>query len=196
MLSGRRPATICLAVAACAATGFVGATVLGAAGEPSPASEGPADLSGRPGSDALANQQPDPLGEGPDWALTVFTAANGQRCAAAGRVVDGKVGLLRSDGSFVPYSISEGATCVDLDAVPAGVQVAMGAQGDARTVIHGIAGPQVETIVVGTPERSFEPEIGDRGSYLAVLDPARAKIGEVTVRARLHDGRTLTLYGG
>lgn len=193
----RRTILALTALAACALAGFATATVLGAgSGGSSPAAPATGlDLAGRPGSDSVESRQADPAGRGPDWGVVVFTANNGQACAAAGRLSAGKVGAMRKDGSIHPYPIADGASCVDLDAVPAGAQVTMGTGSGARTVVHGIAGPDVASVTLGTPDGTRDLALGPRGSFLAVLDAADVSLGDVKLSARLHSGASRQLLG-
>ncbi|HEV3001562.1 MAG TPA: hypothetical protein VGW75_12545 [Solirubrobacteraceae bacterium] len=193
----RRTIIALVTLALCVAGGFATATVLGAGadGSPAPKPAGGLDLGAKPGSDSVESRQADPAGRGPDWGVVVFTARNGHACAAAGPIAGGRVGARRRDGTIAPYPIDEGASCVDLDAVPAGAQVTMGTGAGARTVVHGVAGPDVASVTLTTPQGARDLRIGPRGSFLAVLDAADAALGDVKLSARLHSGASRQLLG-
>jgi hypothetical protein len=110
----------------------------------------------------------------------------------AGQVVGGKVGALVDD-RFHEYPLHEGGSCVDLDRVPAGVQVTQPAAGDAPTVAHGLAGPQVKSISVTAGEQSVTPKLGPRGGFVVPLAPG-TRIEDVDVVAVLRDGSSVTLF--
>jgi hypothetical protein len=185
-----------IALILCSATGFAAATVLGAGSDPVGRQGGTLaqDLAGAPGSESLDATYPDPAQKRKDWGVVVFTARDGQTCAAAGRTAAGKVGTLRPDGSVEPYPIEDGASCVDLKVVPAGAQVTMGTGVDARTIIHGIAGPEVTSVTLKTPSGIRDLPIGPRGSFLAVLT-ANTRFDEVEVTAQLRTGEVRKLLG-
>lgn len=145
------------------------------------------------GSESIEQVTRDPLtsaskGTGRDWALTVFRAKNGSTCAAPSRKVGSKAGSLNADGSVTPYPIEDGATCVDLRAQPAGVQMTKGPEG---TTIHGLAGPTIKSISVVVNGTSRAVSVGPRGAFLAVLGDV--EFTAVKVTAVTQSGETLTL---
>ena len=77
-----------------------------------------------PGSPkVLALTTPDPQGGAP-WGLRTFTTTRGAGCVQAGRVVDGQLGVLGSDGAFaddgrlhpIPVASASQLACAALDA--------------------------------------------------------------------------------
>ncbi|HEX2084690.1 MAG TPA: hypothetical protein VHF89_03335 [Solirubrobacteraceae bacterium] len=143
------------------------------------------------GTDSTEGRVPDPLGEGPPWSVVVFRSRDGRTCTAVGRNVRGRVGAI-NDGEFHEYPIHEGASCMDLTKIPAGATVGSGAEPHVRTTVHGLAGPDVERIVLTTPEGTRDLPIVRRGAFLAVLEPS-VEIPDVEVVAILKSGRELKL---
>jgi hypothetical protein len=186
----RRPLAALIVLLACAAVGFAAATVIGSTGDAADDDR----LAGKPGSEALDTAQPDPSGAGREWAVTVFTARNGQKCAAVGRRVGDKVGSVAPDGTFTPYPIEDGASCIDLEEVPAGAQVSSSTGRDRRTTVHGLAGPRVRRVILGVDGVKRRLRVGARGAFLAVLGP-EVEPDAIRLTATLDDGSELRLLG-
>ena len=195
MLTMRSVLIAALIVGSVIAGSVAGATVIGASSEPreSHGAVEPGGLAGVRGSDTIEHVKPDPGGEGREWAVTVFRAKNGQTCAAPGRKQGTRVGQIAPDGSFVPYPIEDGATCVDLRGVPAGAQVTS-TPSEGRTTVHGIAGPKVRQISLTVNGETRELAIGPRGAFFAVLGP-EADPESLNVSATLEDGSVVMLIG-
>lgn len=199
----RRPTLAVITLALCSAGVATTAVLADAGGEP--AGTGDVNhvaahagvngdhLSGRAGSDTIESQQADPTQRGaPGWGVVVFTAKNGQTCAAPGRLGNGALGQLREDGSVMPYPIENGASCINFADAPAGAQVSTGRYG--RTVVHGLAGPTIASVTLKTPSATRMLPIGPRGSFLAVLANAEPP-SALTVTVKLKDGSAKTLLG-
>lgn len=144
------------------------------------------DPGAEPGTDSVEGRVADPGGGGPPWSVVVFRSRDGRTCAAAGRNVDGKVGAINR-GRFSEYPIRDGASCADLDSVPAGVQITSRVGDDENTVVHGVAGDDVRSIEIRTPSGAVTPAIGRRGGFVAVF-PSTVAIDEIDVIARLASG--------
>lgn len=191
----RRSVLLPTALLACTIVGFTAATVIGAS-DPAPQPHGilePGQLAGIAGTDAIERTAADPKATGRDWAVTAFKAKNGQTCVAAGRKQGDKVGVNAKDGSFVPYPIEDGATCVDLGVVPAGAQMTS-SPSEGRTTIHGVAGPKVRQINLSVNNISSELATGPRGAFLAVFGP-EVDPATVKVSATLKNGSVVALLG-
>lgn len=181
----RKPLILFASLAACAIVGFTAATVIGAAGAPPPVVESV----GKPGTDSIDQVVRDPKGKERDWAVTAFAAKDGRACVASGRKEGAKVSNVNPDDTFTPYPIEDGATCVDLGQVPAGVQVTWSP--DATTV-HGLAGPNVRSISLTVSGASRDLPLGPRRAFLAVLGP-EAGLESLKVTATMKDGSFVTL---
>lgn len=115
----------------------------------------------------------DPAG-GLPWGIRVATAPAGETCQAVGRVLDGRLGVLRGR-VFRELPATHADTCVTLGPrtlAPAWSQYPgpnVSARG-ARTVVHGLAGPGVTEVIVeglgGT--RRLAPS--RRGAFVTVYE--------------------------
>ena len=115
-----RRAILPAALIALAIGGFTAASVIGS-NDPPAQPHGILDaggLAGVAGSDAVDHVKRDPQGKGPEWAVTVFRAKNGQTCVEPGRKQGNRSGDFTPDGRFVPYPIEDGGSCTDLSASP------------------------------------------------------------------------------
>ena len=126
-----------------------------------------------------------------EWAVTVFKSKGGPTCVARGRKQGSQVGEVGSDGKFGAYPIEDGATCVDLDAVPAGVQITESKVGDHRVTVHGVAGPNVRSIDLAVNGVTKSLPLGPRGAFLSVLGP-EVDPKALKVVAKLRDGSETT----
>lgn len=179
-----------LAIAAVAAVGAVGGDRASRDEQRPPAADPYAGLGAEPGTDSVEGREPHPRGGAP-WSVVVFRSKDGRTCAAAGRNVDGRVGAI-NEGRFSAYPIREGASCVNLDSVPAGAQITTNVGAEKNTVVHGIAGPDVAAIEISARGTTDEPAIGQRGGFVAVL-PQDIAITELDVVARLTSGERVPL---
>src|ERR1044072_8484964 len=183
-----------LLVVACVPAGVGISNVLGA-GEPAPPWDGippTGDLAGVPGTDTLEATVADPKVKGRDWAVTVFRSKGGQTCVARGRKQGDQVGEVGPDGRFGAYPIEDGATCVDLNVVPAGVQITESKVGDRRVTVHGVAGPKVTSISLTVNGVTEDLPLGPRKAFLAVLGP-EVNPKSLKVVAKLKDGSETVL---
>jgi hypothetical protein len=181
MLFGGAPL---LAAGALAATG-----VLGSKPDPKRGVGAPIPSSAR----LLDLRVPDPAG-GPPWGLRTVRTTRGTTCVEAGRVVDGKLGILGTTGTFqaVPAG-SNSANCVANDAAGnafIGISAATTTSGplakptcaigtsplppcpaqDQRRVMYGLLGPEATAIVYrdhGALHK--QPVTPPEGGYLIVL---------------------------
>ena len=197
-----RKALVGLGIILCAPIGFAVANGIADPPPPQPphGELQPGGLAGVRGTDSIERVTRDPSGKGRDWAVTVFKAKNGQDCVAPGRKVGQQVGDVAPDGSFTPYPIEDGATCADLSAVPAGVQVTTDMRGEPRTMVYGLAGPKVRSISIGVDGTKEDVSLGPRGAFLRVLGPeiqppASGRPPAVSVTATLKDGSVVPLLG-
>lgn len=190
-----RRAILPAALIALAIGGFTTASVIGSDDPPAQPPHGILDaggLAGVAGSDAVDLVKTDPQGKGPEWAVTVFRAKNGQTCVEPGRMQGNKAGDFTPDGRrFVPYPIEEGGSCTDLSAVPAGVQITRRLN-ENRTTVHGVAGPKVRQITLTIGGASHELAIGRSGAFFTVLDGLLTP-DDIDVSATLKDGSVVAL---
>ncbi len=167
-----------LAAGALAATGVLGSKpdARRGVGAPIPTSARLLDL-----------RVPDPAG-GPPWGLRTTRTTRGTTCVEAGRVVDGRLGVLKQDGTLEPIPAGKvTASCVANDAAGnafIGISLATTASGcglwtsqlaqcsaqEPRRVMYGLLGPEATAIVYrdrGTLHKQAvtPPE----GAYLIVL---------------------------
>ena len=175
--------------------GFTAASVIGSA-DPPALPHGilePGGLAGVAGSGSVEHVKPDPQGKGPEWAVTVFRAKNGQTCVEPGRKQGNKAGDYARDGRFAPYPIEDGGSCTDLSVTPAGVSIGRNlAEKPPRTTVHGVAGPKVRQITLTVGGASQELAIGRRGAFFTVLDGALTP-DDIDVSATLKDGSVMSL---
>jgi hypothetical protein len=135
----------------------------------------------------------DPLG-GPPWGLRLVRTADGQRCVAAGRVVNGSLAAPGKDRRFHALPLTGTGTCGDLRTDPVVFDVA--AVPDPRrpvTVISGLGTRELAGVTVVRAGRSQELTLSD-GAFLTVY---RGDIAgpSLSVTARFRDGATRILYG-
>lgn len=190
-----RQGLISAALIALVVGGFTAASVIGSDNPPAQ-SQGvldPGGLAGVVGSDSVDHVKRDPKGKGPEWAVTVFRAKNGQTCVEPGRKQGNKAGDLAPDGRFMPYPIEDGGSCTDLSVAPAGASI--GRQlNENRTTVFGIAGPKVRQITLTIGGASQELAIGRRGAFFAVMEGLFTP-DDLDVSATLKDGSVVSLFG-
>jgi hypothetical protein len=173
-----------LAAGALAATG-----VLGSKPDPKRGVGAPIPSSAR----VLDLRVADPAG-GPPWGLRTIRTTRGTTCIEAGRVVDGQLGVLATDGTFEPIAAGSAAKdCVANDAAGnafVGISEATTINGplakptcgigtsqlppcpaqDQRRVMYGLLGPEATAIVYrdrGALHK--QPVTPPEGAYLIVL---------------------------
>jgi len=197
-----------LLIAATAAIGFGGMTALGAisvGGHMDAPSHGhdhfrgetqPGGAGGVRGSETVDRRARNPRQDDRlPLAVLVFRSRDGRTCAAHGQELDGRVGaVMRERGRFEEYPLEQGASCIDFDDAPAGVQAIAGSTGDTPTVVFGVAGPTVARILVSSPQGALVPlEQGPRGGFILALD-ADVGLDQIDVFAELKTGETRLLF--
>lgn len=127
-----------------------------------------------PGSAHLsALRAADPAAGQPPWTLRIARSRTGLLCSTVGQVLDGRFGLVGEDGRFRLLSPATtdacGATRTD-GASLVGARV-FDAQrtADVRTVVNGVAGPDLRRVVVHTVTGDRDVPIGPGGAFLTVL---------------------------
>lgn len=127
-------------------------------------------------------------GGGPAWALRVAKSKTGLSCTTVGQEVGGEFGLVGLDGRF--RKLADGV----VDACGAASTTLVGARvfdaprpGDVRTVVNGVAGPQLRavTITSATGNRRIRPGAGGTFLYVQRGYPEANAVG---VRLRFADG--------
>lgn len=115
----------------------------------------------------------DPVG-GPPWGIRVATAPHGETCQAVGRVLDGRLGVLRGR-VFRELPSTHADACVRLGTrtlAPSWSQYPgpnVSARG-ARTVVHGLAGAGVVEVIVTGPSGTRRLAPSRRGVFLTVYE--------------------------
>lgn len=139
----------------------------------------------------------DPIG-GPAWGIRTLRTRDGRWCATVGRVVNGRVGVVRG-ALFHALPLEAPGSCANLgpgSAAPAWSEYP-GPNVDvrrARTVVYGMVGPDatIVTVVHRGVTRTLEPT--GRGTFLTVVSGLGDQGGPpVTVRFR--DGSAQTFDG-
>jgi hypothetical protein len=124
-----------------------------------------------------------------------YVSTSGDSCVEAGRIKDGRFGLVEPDGRFTETAVQEAGTCGSLVADP--VLLAMNhypaaEQRTARTVLFGQARPDVAAMQVGVPGGERPLVAGSGGGFVLPLAGTLAPT-DLPVRVTLLNGQELTL---
>lgn len=114
----------------------------------------------------------DPSG-GPAWTVRTTRSATGLTCSTVGQLTRGRFGLVGLDGRFrlLPEQVVDGCGApVRGRATLLGVRVFdADRQPDVRTVLYGVAGPQVRSVLVRTSAGRRRLRIGVGGTFVLAL---------------------------
>ncbi|HTD09396.1 MAG TPA: hypothetical protein VK680_10930 [Solirubrobacteraceae bacterium] len=156
----------------------------------------------------LSLRASDPQGGAP-WGLRVFTTTRGAGCIQVGRVVDGQIGVLGSDGAFgddgqlhpLPVASTEDLACSALDAngqvfdnVSKGDELANGLVGPEA--VPSRETPEVHDICAAAASTPAEqssaqgricPQSDERDLYYGLLGPQAESV------TYLEDGKPVTV---
>jgi hypothetical protein len=177
---------------ATAVVGMTNGETLKGSAHPAVHPQAPRLVAEPPSTPSTEVTKPDPRGDGPPWSVLAFKNKDGRPCVAFGRNVNGEVGALDQSGRVQEYPTNEGGSCVYLDMVPAGAQITRGADPEARTIVHGLAGPKVRAIIVTSAAGEEALDIGPHGGFMKVFDPS-IPMKTVHVEAELKDGSVIQL---
>lgn len=154
----------------------------------------PQSLAPAGGTGTIEATVPDPGGGSP-WAVLVFRSRTGSTCTRVGRRAAGKVGTPIARGGFRRYPVEEGTNCADL-AEGSGVALNVSRVSDvpvtkrrepSRTILAGVAGPEIARVVVQGPRGPEELELSRRRAFLAVY---RGALRRLPVSVTYRDGST------
>lgn len=181
--------------AAMVATGALGVSAASALVSPQPAAMTAAhSLEALSGSDRAGQAVPDPTGAVP-WAVRRYVSTSGASCAEAGRISDGRFGQIHPDGGFSELPLEQGGTCGDLVDEPVLLAInhyPAAGQRPARTVLFGLARPDVAALEVTGPDGARHPLIaGIAGEFVLPLAGTIAP-ADLPVRVTLLTGQQLT----
>ncbi len=159
-----------------AATVAAAATHLFGLAAPVPAPRpGDAPVEARPiaSTASLAGVRSGDPGGLPDWEVRLSRSQTGQVCTAVGQLQDGRFGIVGLDRKFRELPLGSADACGSApvgSAVQVGARAAVG-RGDmtARTLVVGIAGPDVTSVALRRGTRDTPLRLGRGGAFLAVL---------------------------
>ncbi|HYZ28364.1 MAG TPA: hypothetical protein VE570_04850 [Thermoleophilaceae bacterium] len=202
--AGRRRAPLRPVAIAFAALALAAATALAAGvlplGSPLPGpprGDVPARLLPRPGTVRLDPLRvPDPNG-GPAWGVRIATSRDGSTCYAFGRVQQGRLGVLDAQGRFRPLPLAGTGSCGDLSVDPVAFDIrrVRTAAGQARTLVGGVAGPEVRRLVADRPLPARMLTPSRAGGFLIVY-AGEVALSSMRLEALFRDGQTRVLLGG
>jgi hypothetical protein len=190
----RRSLLLAAALALIVAGSAMAGTLYVLRGSPIPAPEerdaGPAQTVAPGTSVVLPLRADDPAG-GPPFAMRIARSRTGLICATVGQIEGGDFGLVGLDRRFRP--LAEGAvdSCGerrDNAASLVGARVLdADRRADVRTVVSGIAGPNLRSAQVRTGATTRTLELGPGGTFISVIRGYPEDVG-VRVRLRFADG--------
>lgn len=149
-------------------------------------------LQPRQGTTRVAPGQADPAG-GPRWAVRAYDSEEGLSCVELGRLsAEGRYGRLEPDGKVTELPEGPHGVCGDMAVDPFVFAVTTRPAHrnlPARTVLYGLAGPEVETVSAGAPGRRLAPlQLSGERTFVVVADGLHP-VSEFPVDVRLRDGR-------
>jgi hypothetical protein len=159
---------VVLAVAAGVASASALVPQPDATGDPSPESVEPGAAPAYVGATARD------LGNGPDWAVRVYTSRTGWKCPEVGRISAGAFGSFDEISGFRELPLAPSGSCADLDKAVAAFgadRYAASPDQPARLAIFGVASARVRTVVLETLG-SEQPLALHHSSFLVVRDGA------------------------
>jgi hypothetical protein len=157
------------------------------------AGEVPRALSPLPATAGIAPLRVDDPYGGPPWGLRLARTAGGQRCVAAGRIVDGKLAAPGKDGRFHALPLTGTGTCGDLRSDPIVFDVAAVADPDRTvTVVSGQGTRALTGVTVTRGAVSHDLPLSG-GAFVAVYRGGLARPPLVVV-AHFGDGASRILY--
>ncbi len=156
-----------------------------------PAGDRPADQVPAPGTSTVeAVRSADPYGGAP-WGVRVSRNKEGALCVAVGRIHQGRLGV--QDGRVfraLPEGGPDVCNPVPSKADPLRYEITQdfGVRSEGpRTIIAGLAHPDVRAIAVETPAGGKPLEVSDRGAFVAVFK-GQLHPRELPLTAELADG--------
>jgi hypothetical protein len=126
----------------------------------------------------------DPDGGSP-WALRVSRSDTGLQCSAVGQLKDGAFGIVGLDGTFRELPEANADACGEPGTLLGTRIFAAERSRDVRTVVNGIAGPDLERVMV---DERVVPHTAE-GAFLAVLR-RYPEDAQPVVTLRMKDGTT------
>ena len=147
-----------------------------------------------PGSDRAGQAVPDPTG-GIPWAVRRYVSTSGANCVEAGRISDGRFGQIRPDGAFGELPLAQGGTCGDLVAEPVLLAInhyPAAGQRPARTVLFGLARPDVSALEVTGPDGARRPLVAGIGGEFVLPLAGTIAPTDLPLRVTLLSGQQLT----
>lgn len=181
-------------VGAMVATAAVGGSAASALVGRTPAAVTRHDPVAVPGSGRAGQVVPDPAGAVP-WTVRRYVSTSGGSCIEAGRISDGRFGQIHPDGAFSELALEQGGTCGDIVQEPVLLAInhyPAAGQRPARTVLFGLARPDVASLEVSGPDGGWRPLVAGTGGE--VLLPLAGTIAptDLPVRVTLRTGQQLT----
>ncbi len=150
-----------------------------------------------PASALLAGlDAPDPKAGEPAWDLRLSRTAAGETCTAVGQVLGRQFGIVGLDHVFRALPLGGVDACgVSSPDGPllAGARVFVGADvSEARTVVNGVAGPGVRSVIVSGPGGARPLRLGPDGSFITVY-PGYVEEVRPRILLTMDDGRNRSI---
>jgi hypothetical protein len=130
------------------------------------------------------------------WGVRIYQGRTGETCAVAGRLLRGRLGVIQN-GRFSELPAGVPGQCADLAVEHALVTArsygAGSTAGAARTVVYGIVDRTVTRIGIGRTAPGRQIPVAADGTFVYVLQGARALTGQRAFVARADEVRSLQL---
>jgi hypothetical protein len=183
---------------------LAGATVAGISAATAVAGDTPLDEQTAPdptpvpGTMSVETATDDPSG-GAQWAVRVWVDQAGRTCADFGREVGDELGLIDGDGTFHARRPEDaGGNCGDPGEASGAIVAATYYPDDPttdsyeppRTVVHGVAGPDVTRVAVAWPDGDRLLRVSPRKAFISVYGGG---VSSVPVTVTHEDGRSEVL---
>lgn len=140
----------------------------------------PNDIKRAPADRSLALARADDPHGSLSWGLRSYASSSGGRCLVAGRLKDGRLGVLR-DGRFRPFASDAPGVCSPRDAHSlVANQVYPGT--DPRTALFGFVDRTITSARVQSGGRSTPVPIATDGTFLVVWTGTRPPAGTLILK--------------
>jgi len=152
-----------------------------------------------PGSARLAGlDAPDPASANPPWDVRLSRTSTGETCTAVGQVFDGRFGIVGLDHVFRAFPLGSVDSCgIDSGDGPllVGAKDFVGATpSEARTVLSGVAGGGVRSVIAFGTGAPRHLQLGPQGSFITVYAGQAEEVRpRVRVTIAMRDGRVRTI---
>lgn len=164
---------------------------------PAPAAQDvPATQTPVPGSAQVSPLRvADPRAGVAPWSLRIARSDTGYVCSTIGQVVDGKFGLVGLDGRFRTLDPKIADSCgqeQQRGATLIGARVLAGKDpADVRTIVNGVAGPQLRRVEMQTSNGTRAADVDPEGRFVGVLAGYPENVG-LRVTLTFADGHRQT----